>query len=152
MPEFSWTFLRNAVGHFHPAMVHFPVALVLTGVGLESWSAVRGRGASGTARALLLLGLLGAIGAVLSGLSLLHLDDYRSRTLAAVSIHRVLGIAATSSLVLAGAANGIPGRGDLTGRRLVLYRLTYGVSALLVGLTGHYGGWVVFGWGAVWTY
>ena len=133
-------------------MVHFPVALILTGAALESWAAVRSRGASGTARVLLVLGLLGAVGAVLSGLSLLHLEDYRGQTLSAVSIHRILGLTSASTLVLAGAANGIPGRRALTGRRLGLYRVTYGASALLVGLTGHYGGWVVFGWGTVWTY
>lgn len=151
MPEFSWTFIRNTVGHFHPAVVHFPVGLVLAGAGLEMWQAARNRGTSRTARVLLVLGLLGAIAATLSGLSLLRIEDYQGRTLQAVSIHRILGLATASVLLFAAAASGIPGRDELKGVRLTVYRLAYGLSGLLVGLAGHYGGWAVFGWGSVWT-
>jgi uncharacterized membrane protein len=152
MPELSWTLVRNTVGHFHPALVHFPVALVLAGLGFELWGTLRGRGASGTARLLLVFGLLGALAAALTGLSLFHPEDFQGPTLAVITIHRALGLASAAALVLAGAANGIPGRGELGGGRLALYRGAYAVSGLLVGLTGHYGGWVVFGWGSVWTF
>lgn len=146
------THLRNVVGHFHPALVHFPVALILAGAGLEAFSAVRGRGASAVARVLLLLGFLGALGAIASGLSLFHPTDFRGRALAVASVHRILGLATASASALAAAANGLPWRGELEGFRLSLYRATYALSAILVGLTGHYGGWLVFGWGSVWTF
>jgi len=143
--------IRNTLAHFHPALVHFPVALTLAGAGLEFWQASRRRGPSRTARVLLLLALLGGIASVASGLSLFHPEDFQGRTLAAASLHRSLGLAASFSLLLAAALSGIPERNEPEGLRLVGYRLAYLMSATLVGLAGHYGGWIVFGWGWIWT-
>jgi len=67
--------IRSTVGHFHPALVHFPVALLLSGAALEAWQiANEGALRSGIARTLLMLGLLGAVvflamGFALAGIS-----------------------------------------------------------------------------------
>lgn len=147
----SWALLRNTLGHFHPAIVHFPVALALTGAGFEAWRALRHEEPSRTGRLLLLLAALAGALAALSGLALFRADDFQARTLAAASVHRVLGLTTAAVLVIAASLGGVPGRTRLEGFRLVAYRVIYGVAALLVGLTGHYGGWVVFGWGRIWA-
>jgi len=149
----SWESLRNAYGHFHPALVHFPIGLVLSGAALEAWSALARRGASSeTARILLRLGFLGAVLAVGSGLALFNPGDFRERTLDAAKIHRFLGLACVACALIAVFLGGIrTPRGSLAGSRVGLYRIAYWLTAILVGLAGHYGGWVVFGWGLVWT-
>jgi uncharacterized membrane protein len=149
----SWDAIRNTYGHFHPALVHFPIGLVLTGAAVEMWSAVvrRRREPSQTARLLLGLGLLATLVAVGSGLALFRPDDFRGRTHEVALMHRTLGLASVPFVlvtVLQGARRRASGFGHV---RLWAYRLTCWGAALLVGLAGHYGGWVVFGWGWVWT-
>ncbi len=145
--------LRNALGHFHPALVHFPIALLLTGAALEARQSIQGaKVGSELALTLLVLGAGAALAALLSGLLLFHPEDFRGRTLAAVHIHRVLGLA-TGAAALAALAAGNLAKGPAPTRaRLLVYRGLYYVAAGLVGLTGHYGGWVVFGWGKIWTF
>jgi len=149
--DVPWPIIRNTLGHFHPALVHFPVGLVLAGAILEGWCVLKRKAASDLARTLLVLGLLGAAGAVTSGLALFRPEDFRDRVLAAAHVHRLLGLAAAGLLVPAALAGGWPGRVELRGRRLWIYRLLYGAAGGLVGLAGHYGGWIVFGWGKIWT-
>ena len=148
----SATTFGNAVGHFHPALVHFPIALLLVGAALEFQQVVRRVPVrSEFARQLLLLGTLVALAAVVSGLRLFHAEDFRERTFDAIRLHRVLGLSTLTAAVLASLVGGLgSGRGPV-GTRLVLYALIYGPTAERVGLAGHYGGWVVFGWGSVWT-
>lgn len=149
----SWEMIRNTLGHFHPAFVHFPVGLLLTGAIVEFWSFLRRRGASPLARAFLLFGFLGTALAVTSGLFLFHPGDFRGRTLRAAEVHRFLALA---SLVLAFAAIVVGGSArspaTLGGPRLFIYRSLYYLTATVVGLTGHYGGWIVFGWGSIWIF
>lgn len=145
--------IRNTVGHFHPALVHFPIALLSTGAALEAWRTVRGTsGRSEGARFLLLVGLCGAAAAAFSGLLLFHPGDFRGRTLEVVRVHRVLGLAAAAAALAAAVTGELKRRPGLIGGRLWLYRLLYFLAAALAGLAGHYGGWVVFGWGRVWTF
>jgi uncharacterized membrane protein len=140
---------RNLFGHFHPMLVHFPLAFLLGGAALETWQALRGDGASPVARILLVMGALGALLAASAGLALFRPEDFAPRLLAAGRIHRSLGLTATglSLVALALSAGGSYGP---SGRRLVMYRVSYILAAMVVGMTGHYGGWMVFGWGRVW--
>lgn len=145
--------IRNAVGHFHPALVHFPVALLLTGAALEAWQTAGGAAVrSEIARTLLVLGVLGAAAAGLSGLLLFHPEDFRDRTLEVAHIHRILGLTTGTAALAAAAIGGFTRGPGPTGGRLWLYRGSYFLTAGLAGLTGHYGGWIVFGWGRVWTF
>jgi uncharacterized membrane protein len=146
----SLSLIRNLLGHAHPIIVHFPVALLLTGAGLETWGIARKHPCrSHTARVLLALGTLAAAGAVVSGLSLFRSGDFMGRTLAVARIHRWLGVSVGSAALVT------LGIGELgsspEGRRLTAYRSLYLLTALVTALAGHYGGWVVFGWGWTWT-
>lgn len=144
--------VRNVVGHFHPAMVHFPVALLLAGSAIETWEGIRGRRArSDVGRLLLILGTAGAVAAVASGLSLFHPHDFRGKTFEALRVHRALGIGTLGTALVSLWIGGLGSTGP-AGVRLRVYRVSYALTGLLAGLTGHYGGWVVFGWGRVWTY
>lgn len=150
--ELSWESFRNAFAHFHPALVHFPIGLVLSGAALETWSALMRRGAaSETARILLVLGSLGALLAAGSGLALFNPGDFRERTLDVARIHRFLGLASAICALISVSLGGVGAMRPLMGSRLGLYRIAYWFTAILVGLAGHYGGWVVFGWGLIWT-
>lgn len=149
----SWDAIRNTYGHFHPALVHFPIGLVLTGAAVEVWSAVvrRRRESSQTARFLLSLGLLATVVAVGSGLALFRPDDFRGRTHDVAIIHRTLGLASLPMILVTVFLGARRGHSELSRGWLWAYRLTCWGAALLVGLAGHYGGWIVFGWGWVWT-
>ena len=150
----DWNTIRNAYGHFHPALVHFPIALVLTGAALEAWGAFvrRDPRPSRTGNVLLVLGFCGALVASGSGLALFHKDDFRQPVLAAAEVHRVLGLACAASLLVAWACGQWLSRTQAPRPVQVwTYRVLYWLSAILVGLAGHYGGWIVFGWGRVWT-
>lgn len=140
---------RNLLGHFHPMLVHFPLAFLLGGAALETWQVFRGEGASPVARPLLVMGAWSAVLAAAAGLALFRAEDFAPRLLAAGRIHRLLGLTATG-LSLAALALSAGGSGP-SGRRLVAYRVSYILAALAVGMTGHYGGWMVFGWGRVWV-
>jgi uncharacterized membrane protein len=143
--------LLNAVSHFHPGAVHFPIALILVGMGVEAWETVRRGAPSPLAWLLLRLGFLAALTAAATGLLLFHPGDFRERTRLAAEAHRLLGLGTVlvaGSAWILGGAGGFPPRGT----RLLLYRVSFLGAALLVGMTGHYGGWLVFGWGRIWTF
>lgn len=142
---------RNLLGHFHPVLVHFPVALLLTGAALEGWSMAHHGRRSSSARTLLFLGTLGAIAAIVSGLSIFHAGDFQGKTLEVARIHRVLGLATAAAAVLTLLIGVLPRGGEPRRKHLAAYRSAYLLTAILVGLAGHYGGWVVFGWGWIWT-
>ena len=145
--------LTNILGHFHPALVHFPVALLTVGAIFEAFSVLRGKEQrSIIGRALLIFGFLGAGAAVLSGLSHFDAAAYRDRTLEVALIHRVLGLTTLALATLTGLLGGFWKTPGPQGGRLWIYRILYATTAGGVGLTGHYGGWVVFGWGQIWTF
>ena len=148
----SWESIRNVYAHFHPALVHFPIGLLCSGAALEAWTAATRRAApSETARTLLLLGFLGIVLSVGSGLALFNPDDFHGRTLDAAAVHRFLGLASVACGLITALLGGVRASRPPIGARLWAYRVTYWLTATLVGLAGHYGGWIVFGWGRIWT-
>lgn len=145
----SLALARNLFGHFHPMLVHFPLAFLLGGAALETWQGFRGEGASPVARTLLVMGAWSAVLSASAGLALFRPEDFGPRLLAAGRIHRLLGLTATGLALVALPLSA--GGGGPSGRRLVAYRASYLLAAMAVGMTGHYGGWMVFGWGRVWV-
>lgn len=145
--------ITNILGHFHPALVHFPIALLTVGAVFEVFAVLKGKRQRSTiGRALLILGLLGAGAAALSGLAHFKTAEFQGLTLDVALIHRVLGLATLGLATLTVLAGGFQRDPGPQGRRLWVYRLVYATTAGVVGLTGHYGGWVVFGWGQIWTF
>jgi|GEM_PF-2367327 len=143
--------LRNFVSHFHPAFVHFPIGLISAGAAMEGWSTITRRGVSSTGRIMLLFGFLGAGAAVATGLLMFHPGDFSGTTLAVARIHRLLGLGAGALALAAALTSGVQVTAPLAGKRLWVYRLTLVGAAFLVGMAGHYGGWIVHGWGKIWA-
>jgi uncharacterized membrane protein len=143
-----------AIGYFHPAIVHFPVALLsLSGLCIMlSW--VFGQGCVRFAYACLVLGALGALAAALMGWSFAETRGLMSWTEMIKStadeqesnefFHRWLGtltafasLAAAWMAYRAGKPDGTrPGWGWKTAALLL---------AALVGIVGHQGGEMVYG-------
>ena len=145
--------ITNTLGHFHPALVHFPIALLTVGAVFEMFAVLKGVGQRSTiGRTLLILGFLSAGAAALSGLAHFDPAEFQGRTLEVALFHRVLGLATLGLATLSVLAGGFQGNQGPQGRRLWVYRFLYATTAGGVGLTGHYGGWVVFGWGQIWTF
>jgi len=130
------------LGRLHPLLVHFPIGLVLAAALAETaatllndrrWRAV----AIANVRAGAVFGLLAAIAgwrfAAAPGMD-------ATLTLA---WHRWLGAIAAAATVVAAFASA---RADRPSRReSLMYRLTLFLAAALVGITGHFGGLLVWG-------
>ena len=143
----------NILGHFHPALVHFPIALLTVGAICEVFAVSKGmRQRSTIGRALLLFGFFAAGAAALSGLAHFDPAGYQGRTLDVALVHRVLGLTSLGLATFTALAGGFQRSPGPQGPQLWIYRLLYATTAGVVGLTGHYGGWVVFGWGQIWTF
>jgi len=139
----------DAVGRLHPALTHFPIGLALGGMLLETWNTLSRRGASPTGRTLVRLAAGFAVLTAVTGWLHFRPEEYGDRLLAAAGVHRALGIGSLMLLLLTAATGGF---GSMpAGPRLWIYRGGYGLAAIAVGTTGHYGGWIVFGWGPIWT-
>jgi uncharacterized membrane protein len=129
----------QTLGRLHPATVHFPIALLVVAGGIEFWRTLkRKRAASPTAVVCLVIGTIASIIAVVLGLVDAHytnMDD--------VSTHQWLGIttAVVASVVLALALWNRPERANPG------YRAGVIICAILVSITGYYGGELTYGQG-----
>ena len=129
------------IGKFHPLLVHFPIALVLAAAAAElvviatsrkAWHTV----AVANIRAGAVMGVVTAITGWLFAASPL-VDATRS-----LEWHRWLGMAGAAGAM--GAAL-LSSRLHVSSRAAFVYRFTLFVTALLVGITGHLGGALVWG-------
>ena len=130
------------IGRLHPLLVHFPIGLVLVAAvaevvamttGLWDWRTV----AVANVRA----GAVFAIGAAIAGWRLASSPGIEATT--SLEWHRWLGtIAAVAVLGAALATAGARGRSPLA---LWIYRITLFWAAVLVAVTGHLGGLLVWG-------
>ena len=127
-------------GKLHPAVVHFPIALISVAALFELVQMIRKRPepAGGT---LALVGLA-AVSAVVASLFGWALEEYDGVEGSTFGLHKWVGIGATAVSVLAAltAFKARSSRGALVGMRLALF-----LGAALVGGTGYLGGELVFG-------
>jgi len=127
-------------GKLHPAVVHFPIALISVAALFELVQTIRKRPepAGGT---LPLVGLA-AVSAVVASLFGWALEEYDGVEGSTFGLHKWVGIGATAVSVLAAlmAFKAKSSRGALVGMRLALF-----LGAALVGGTGYLGGELVFG-------
>lgn len=129
-------------GKFHPVVVHFPIALLMVGALAEAMVLLLGqRWARDAACLVVPLGALAAATAAILGLLSANYGGYST---AKVFTHRLLGII-VGALALLTAFVQIAHVRRPTPLNGLLYRAGLFASAALVGLTGHFGGIMVYG-------
>jgi uncharacterized membrane protein len=127
---------------FHPLLVHFPIALVLTSAVAELVAMTTARQfwrtvAVANIRAGAVMGLVAAItGWLFASLPLMD-------TSTPLEWHRWLGMSGAACAIGAAFLSATPGAASH--RSPFLYRLTLFVTAFLVAITGHLGGTLVWG-------
>jgi uncharacterized membrane protein len=130
------------IGRLHPLLVHFPIGLVLIAAvaevvamttGLGDWRAV----AVGNVR----VGAVFAIGAAIAGWRLASSPGMEATS--SLDWHRWLGTIA--AVAVSGAALATAGARGRSPFALWVYRMTLFWAAVLVAVTGHLGGLLVWG-------
>jgi uncharacterized membrane protein/mono/diheme cytochrome c family protein len=130
------------MGRFHPVAVHFPIGLLLAAFLAEILGILSGRSwFFGAARYCIAVGALGALAAASLGWATAGWPDADTSLLAA---HRSLGTATAIWAVLVFALSEWSHRAE-TRQRVRLRRFVLFVGAVLVAITGHFGGMVVYG-------
>ena len=134
------------LGRFHILVIHFPIALLSVGALFElvGWLG-RKPGVEAIVRATVGLGAMSAVAAVLLGLANAIEAEYSGTLSWVFWWHRALGITTAVVGILAWAALERRIR-QPTPKRIVVSRAAILLAATLVGITGHFGGSLVFGW------
>jgi uncharacterized membrane protein len=138
------------LGRFHPALVHFPVALVLVALVAEGLCIARRDGRyADIARFLILAAAWLSVPAAITGFlraGSITLDADEQQLFA---IHRVAGIATPVLVFLcAGLGEGVRRSGQIW--ELMLYRVVLVLAAISTLLAGYVGGEIVFGGFSLW--
>lgn len=132
-------------GQFHPAIVHFPVALLMVAAVLEvCFLFSRKVGMQQAAVWNLHLGAAGAVVAAAMGWALAETMSVEPELRSTLLWHRWLGVGTaafgTVAVVAWHVQRRVPSRGFL-----LLYRLVLILGAAAVALAGHTGGTLVYG-------
>jgi uncharacterized membrane protein len=133
--------------NLHPLFVHFPIALLLSSVAL-SWAGRlwQGRSFDQAAWYTLLLGLAGALITVITGLIAAQSVPAGSPALAALTTHRLLGIA---TFVIFGlqAICAYRSRGIYSPGKRILHTVIQLIGVALIVAVSIFGGELVYGFG-----
>ena len=130
------------IGRLHPLLVHFPIALILAAFGCELVSvAIRLREWHVAAVANLRIGAAFAVGSVIAGW--IFARSPMVDLSPALEWHRWVGACATLAAV--GAVLSADSSANNSPRSIWMYRSALGAAAVLVGVTGHLGGVLVWG-------
>jgi len=130
------------IGHFHPLLVHFPIALILTAAAAESaaivwpmhpWHVVGVINVRAGAAFSAVTAIAGWLFVSSAAIDLTPLLEW----------HRWIGIA--GAVISSAAALLSSTRSDRSPRSVGAYRLALFAAALLVGIAGHLGGTLVWG-------
>lgn len=123
---------------FHPLIVHFPIALFLFGVVLDAWGGMRKSDALRLgAKWNLTVGALASLGAVPTGLLARSFKGYDFS--GAVLVHLLFAVSASILMLF------IAGWRQKSAPVSKAYWLILGLSAIAVGVAGHFGASLVFG-------
>ena len=134
------------IGKFHPLIVHFPIALVLTAALAEILFMLKGRPIySEFAHFSILLGALTAVVAVALGLAAGSFVQYPGKLGNVMTIHQWLGISTASISMLAVTFSLLYRRKYSELFFLRSYRIALAASAVLIGATGHFGALLIYG-------
>jgi uncharacterized membrane protein/YHS domain-containing protein len=144
--------LARFVGRLHPLTVHFPVALLIVAGLLTATTATRhSRGARDAARLCTVLGAFGAIAAAGMGwLNARYEHGGLDQDTTNLSIHRWLGLAVAAAAFIAAMISLRSYKREVRTRQLPKrWRPTHALAglvlAILVGITGHFGGLTAYG-------
>lgn len=139
----NWTPYWHFSGVMHPAVAHFPIALLIVAAVVESWSIVRRhRKPLPSALVCLYLGALSAVIATVLGWANADASGEKGNTL---DWHRWLGVV-VAGLAIVSVFMSILARRETAGvGARWLYRGGVFAGAALVGLVGSYGGKLVHG-------
>jgi len=134
------------IGRFHVIAIHFPIALLTVGALFEFFSMVGGGDkARGVVRACIAIGALSAVGAASLGLMNAIGADYNGVLSDVFWWHRLLGLT-TAGLAIATWAAVEWRRMKPSSKTMLAARGAIFLTAAFVGITGHLGGSLVFGW------
>lgn len=136
------------IPNWHPIMVHFSVALLLTSTALLAWSLFRGRTSADQAtvvsgRLVLWIGLVAAILTVAAGLQAYYSVGHDGPSHAAMTDHRNWGFGTLAVFLIAGVLSWTRRKSGLPVRDVVLLLVASGI--LLV--TAYKGGELVYRYG-----
>ncbi|WP_262696077.1 DUF4440 domain-containing protein [Kordiimonas aquimaris] len=136
------------IPNWHPILVHFTVALLLTATALLAWSLFRGRTTADQAtvisgRLVLWIGLVAAVLTLAAGLQAYYSVGHDGPSHAAMTDHRNWGFGALAAFLVAGMLNWTRRKSNLPVRDVVLLLVSSGI--LLV--TAYKGGELVYRYG-----
>lgn len=135
----------HVVGRFHPMLVHFPVALILTAAAAEILYAARKRQEFGAAALFLITAAAWmSVPAFLAGFAAAAGAVFEADLQHAFSVHRIAGV---FTPMLAFMAAGMGHSTRRTGQvwEQITYRVFLTLAAIAVILAGWYGGRLVYG-------
>jgi hypothetical protein len=130
------------IGKFHVVLLHLPIGLLVAAAVGECWSIGRTSRVPGPAvRFCVLLGAISVIATIVLGW--LHaLNGYGASMPQILTLHRWLGTAAGLWVVVTAVFSERDAR---QGVRSLLTRVLLFIGALLIGITGHFGGLLAHG-------
>ena len=141
-PERLWIF----VGYFHPAVVHFPIALLSLGAASLLFSFFTGKRAEDFAVFCLVFGALSSIASVVLGWSFASTQGYPAWNSgfsnSTIFWHRWLGIATTLLSCIAALSAVLLRKRP---RWNLVWKIGLLLVAVLIGLVGHQGGELKYG-------
>jgi uncharacterized membrane protein len=137
----------DLLGRLHPALVHFPVALIVTAFAAEMiFVARRDPRFSTAARFMIHAGAWMGVAAALSGFARADSITIAPDVASAFSVHRIAGIATPVLAFLAAAlADGVRRSGQIW--ELFLYRIVLALAVVGALIAGYNGGEIVYGAG-----
>jgi len=137
--------LVQFVGKFHPIAVHIPIALVLVAALAEILAVVTRKPLfQNASRFNIIIAVLGAVASVLLGLAAGVSSDYPDEFSRHLFLHKWLGIGTCVFIFVAAIFSELACRSGRPGYRLS-YRAILLLCVLLVGVTGYFGGQLVYG-------
>jgi|GEM_PF-1195706 len=144
-PQAGGPSLMKVFARTHIMVVHFPVALLLLAAAVDWLGLLLRRGTAWVPAVSWTSGVaaLAAPASVLTGWLLADMEGYKDST---VFLHRWLGVATMVTALLGWGLHALAEKKQSPGLRWAA-RLVLGLGALLVSLTGHTGGELVYGKG-----
>ena len=135
----------DAWGRLHPFFVHFPVALILTALVVETLAVVRRDERMGdAARVMITAAAWMSIPAAIAGFARASSEVIAPELQATFAVHRIAGIATpVLAFLAAGLVAGVRRSGQIW--ELFLYRAVLVLAAACAAVAGHHGAELVYG-------